>query len=238
MEPAIVARARELALGYGDQPVLAGVTLEVRRGDAWFLIGPNGSGKTTLVRALIGTLAPRAGSLERGPALADLARVGVVPQRGAFRGTLPTTVREFVSLGFVGSRVTRAQRPEALAWALERTGLAGLERRAFGSLSGGQRQRALVARALVRRPQVLILDEPTEGLDLPTQDALLATLTALQAEHALTLVVVTHRLDIAERHASHVALFSHGRVTAGPRERVLTGDVVERAFERVELAVS
>jgi ABC-type Mn2+/Zn2+ transport system ATPase subunit len=235
--PEVVVRARELTLAYGDRPVLEGVSLEVRDGEAWFLIGPNASGKTTLLRALLGMLAPRAGLLERSAVLEERRAVGYVPQQGGFRDTLPTTVREFVSFGFVRSSVPPSERREALAWALARTGLGGAERKPFRALSGGQRQRVLLARALARRPELLILDEPTEGLDLPTQDALLATLERLHAEQGLTLLVVTHRLDIARRHASHVALFAGGRVTAGPREAILAGEEIARAFTRVELAV-
>ena len=237
MSGELVLRARDLTLAYGEQTVLAGVNWTVYAGESWFLLGPNGSGKTTLLRALLGLLEPQGGRLERGPCLATPAGLGYVPQRGEPSAVLPTTVREFVSLGFVGSAVPRTQRRAALAWALERVDLGGLADASYWSLSGGQRQRALVARALVRRPRVLILDEPTEGLDVATQDALLRTLDALHREEGMTLLVVTHRLDIAERQATHVALFRAGRVVAGPRDVVLSGDALRGAFARVELAV-
>jgi ABC-type Mn2+/Zn2+ transport system ATPase subunit len=228
--PDSLLRARGLALGYGRRSVLSGVDLEVRAGEFWFFIGRNGSGKTTLVRALLGLLAPRAGRLERPAALTGPERLGFVPQRCELNRSLPTTAREFVSFGFVGTRLTAGERAERLAWALERAGLTGLEQADFTSLSGGQRQRALVARALVRRPALLLLDEPTEGLDVGTEEALLQTLAELNRREGVTLLFVTHKLAIAARHASHVALFEGGRVQAGPRAALLDRAAIERVF--------
>jgi ABC-type Mn2+/Zn2+ transport system ATPase subunit len=150
------------------------------------------------------------------------ARIGFVPQSGRVGRALPTTVREFVSLGFTASDVPRGERAERLAWALARTGLVGLERRAFSSLSGGQSQRTLLARALVRRPSVLALDEPTEALDVAAEQDFVGTLEELhRADPELTMLVVTHELELAARAATHLALFHDGGVVAGPRDRVL-----------------
>lgn len=218
-EPLLAARG--LAFGYGDETVVRDVSLAIRAGEFWCWIGPNGCGKSTLLRGLLGLLPPRAGSLEIAPQLADRARIGYVPQRGELNGALPTTVRELVELGLVRSRVPRAERAAAVRAALAQVGLSELAERSFWSLSGGERQRALLARALVRRPQLLLLDEPTEGLDVATQQALLATLDALHRSEQIALVVVTHRHEIAREHADHVARFAEGRVVAGPREAVL-----------------
>jgi ABC-type Mn2+/Zn2+ transport system ATPase subunit len=117
--------------------------------------------------------------------------------------------------------VARGERAAAVGWALERVGMTAMAGQSFWSLSGGQRQRALLARALARRPELLLLDEPTEGLDVATQHALLDTLDRLHRERRITLVVVTHRHEIARERADHVALFADGRVAAGPREAVL-----------------
>ena len=237
MEAEALFAARGLSLGYGESPVLRDVELVVRSGEYWGWIGPNGSGKSTLLRGFLGLLRPLAGALHIAPRLADRARIGYVPQRSELSDALPTTVRELVELGLVRSAVPRAERVEALRWALERVGLAGMERRSVWSLSGGQRQRALLARALVRRPELLVLDEPTEGLDVATNDALLETLGALHREARLTLIVVTHRLEIARERADHVALFADGHVIAGPREAVLSGAEAERAFAGRRLAL-
>jgi ABC-type Mn2+/Zn2+ transport system ATPase subunit len=215
-------RARGLSLGYGSTLVLRGVDVDVHAGEIWYLVGANGSGKTTFLRAALGLLAPRAGTLVRDPARMAGARVGFVPQTGRIGSALPTTVREIVSLGFAASDVPRRERAARLAWALGRTGLVGLERRAFDSLSGGQTQRTLLARALVRRPSVLALDEPTEALDASAEQDFVGTLEELhRGDPELTMLVVTHELELAARAATHLGLFHDGTVLAGPRDRVL-----------------
>ena len=224
-----VIEARGLALGYRGRTVLASVDWTVRSGEYWFLLGPNGSGKTTLLRGVLGLLAPLAGSLRRDPDTASLERTGFVPQRSLMNPTLPTTVREFVGLGSVGLP-RKARDPASLDWALARAGLAGLADRDLRALSGGQRQRALVARALVRRPRLLLLDEPTEGLDVASEESFLETIDDLRRAEQLTLVFVTHKLRIAARYATHVALFVEGRVRAGPRDAVLLPADLEAAF--------
>jgi ABC-type Mn2+/Zn2+ transport system ATPase subunit len=219
-DDALVA-AHGLALGYRDQAVLRDVSLTVRPGEFWCWIGPNGCGKSTLLRGLLGLLPPLAGTLTLAPHLADHARIGYVPQRGELSDALPITVRELVTLGLVRSHVPRTEREDAVRSALARTGLTDLRARSFWSLSGGQRQRALLARALVREPELLLLDEPTEGLDVATHEALLTTLAALRRLRRIALVVVTHRHEIARAHADHVARFADGGVVAGPRAEVL-----------------
>jgi ABC-type Mn2+/Zn2+ transport system ATPase subunit len=224
-----VIEVRNLDVGYPRRLVLSGVDWTVRAGEYWFLLGPNGSGKTTLVHAVLGVLQPLAGSIELDPATASLEHTGFVPQRSRTNPTLPTTVREFVSLGAVG--LPRTKRDDgSLAWALARAELADLADRDLRALSGGQRQRALVARALVRRPRLLVLDEPTEGLDVASEEAFLATIEQLHREEQLTVLFVTHKLRIAARYATHVALFAEGRVRAGARDQVLVPADLEATF--------
>jgi zinc transport system ATP-binding protein len=234
----VLIAARELALGYGERAVLREVSMTIRAGEFWCWIGPNGCGKSTLLRGFLGLLPPLAGALELAPRLADRARLGYVPQRTDPCDSLPTSVRELVELGLVRSHVARGERAAAVGWALERVGMTAMAGQSFWSLSGGQRQRALVARALVRRPELLLLDEPTEGLDVPTHEALLETLDQLHREAGLTLVVVTHRLEIARERADHVAVFQDGRVVAGPREAVLARPETDHAFARARLALA
>jgi ABC-type Mn2+/Zn2+ transport system ATPase subunit len=229
-EPGVVLKTSGLTLAYGQRTVLADITLEVRRGEFWFFVGPNGSGKTTLLKAILGVLEPRAGELSLDPIVAPRERIGFVPQRCDLNPTLPTTVREFVLLGLVGLRVHRRDERERLAWALAKVGLAAMASRNYWALSGGQRQRALVARTLVRRPSLLILDEATTGLDVPTAEELLHTVTALNRTDGLTILFVTHDLTLAARHATHVALFAGGRVTAGPGRDVLSPENLHRAY--------
>jgi ABC-type Mn2+/Zn2+ transport system ATPase subunit len=217
-------------LGYPGAIVLEGVDLQVGRGEFWFVIGPNGSGKTTLLRTLLGLLEPQQGRVERDPSSASRARTGFVPQQCEFSHALPTTVREFVSLGAIGGDRPRSKREEDLVWALERAQLDGMGDRDYWSLSGGQRQRALVARALVRRPSLLVLDEPTEGMDLGSQEQFLATVDALHRGEGSTILFVTHHIQIAARYATHVALVYAGQLIADGRDRVLQAELLEQAF--------
>ena len=155
---------------------------------------------------------------------------GFVPQRCGLNHTLPITGREFVQLGFVGLRVNNAERRQRLTWTLEKVGLLGLEGKSYWSLSGGQRQRALVARALARRPTLLVLDEPTNNLDLPTENALLRLLATLNHTAQQTILFVTHNVELATRYATHVGLLHSGQMLAGPRETVLTTSNLARIY--------
>jgi len=220
-DPDVLLEARALALGYGAREVLHDVTLTVRHGDFWFLLGRNGSGKSTFLSAVLGLLEPRAGALCWAPALGGREGIGYVPQHGEMNRALPTTVREFVSLGLVGERVPARERGPRLREALERVGLAPLERAGFWSLSGGQRQRALVARALIRAPRLLVLDEPMNHLDPDAEEALLTDLLDLNREQRLSVLLVTHDVAMAERHATHLATFAGG--TAAVQRRDATG---------------
>jgi len=226
----VVLKATGLTLAYGRRIVLEDVNLEVRSGQFCFCLGPNGSGKTTLIRAILGVLRPRAGTLWLHPERASLERVGFVPQRCDLNPALPTTVGEFVLLGLVGTRASRREETERLEWALTRVGLEGMAGRDYWSVSGGQRQRALVARALVRQPRFLILDEPTNGLDLAAEDAFLRLLADLNREEHVTLLFVTHYLAIAARYATDIALFHTRTVESGTREKMLDRDTLERVY--------
>jgi ABC-type Mn2+/Zn2+ transport system ATPase subunit len=162
--------------------------------------------------------------------------LGFVPQHCDLTPTLPTTLREFVLLGLVGIRCDKPERHERLAWALDQVGLRGLESSNYWSLSGGQRQRALVARALVRRPRLLVADEPTSGLDLSVESALYESLAELNRADRLTVVLVTHDLAVAARYGSHLALVHDGHVDAGRTNEILQPGNLERAY-RVPIEV-
>jgi ABC-type Mn2+/Zn2+ transport system ATPase subunit len=219
-----------LALGYGRRVVLNDVTLAIRPGEFWFLLGPNGEGKTTFLRTMLGLIRPLAGELWLHPDLKDRTHVGFVPQRCDLNPTLPTTLREFVRLGLVGMRTPREARAERLTWALTRTGLGGLAEKDYWSLSGGQRQRALIARALVRQPRVLVLDEPTNGLDLEAEDTALRFLAELNRQEQHTVLFVTHNIALAARYATHVAFFHAGSVVSGACQAVMQRETLERIY--------
>lgn len=177
--------ARGLGVRHGEHTVLHGVNFRIAAGEIVTVVGPNGSGKSTLVRALIGLEPATAGTVRR----ADRLRIGYVPQRLKVEAGLPMTVRRFLSLP---ERVSDS----AAADALMRVGVPGLEDRQLARLSGGQFQRVLVARAMLSRPDLLILDEPTQGLDQPGVAAFYRLLAELRSETGVAVLLVSHDLHV------------------------------------------
>jgi ABC-type cobalamin/Fe3+-siderophores transport system ATPase subunit len=139
-------------------------------------------------------------------------------------------VHEFVSLGLVGLKISRRERKERIAAALERVRLVGRERENYFRLSGGQRQRALLARALIRRPSLLILDEPTQELDTVAEQQILETVGRLNITEGVTVAFVTHQLEIAAKYATHVAFVRGGVLVSGPCREMLTPTLLAEAF--------
>ncbi len=183
--PGALICAENLSVRHGAATVLAGVDLALMPGEIVTVVGPNGSGKSTLIRALIGLEHIATGSVTRKPGL----RIGYVPQRLALAGNLPMTVRRFLSLP---ARVTDAE----AAAALTRTGVPGLEQRQMSRLSGGQFQRVLLARALLARPDLLILDEPTQGLDQPGVVGFYQLIAEVRRETGAGVLLVSHDLHV------------------------------------------
>ena len=177
--------AEALSVRYGGRAVLAGVDLTVSPGEIVTIVGPNGSGKSTLLHALIGTVAPSAGRVRRKPGL----RIGYVPQRLKLDARMPMTVERFLALP---ERRSAAE----IAAVLARTGIPGTERRQLAALSGGQFQRALLARALLARPEILILDEPTQGLDQPGAAAFYRLIEEVRGETGCAVLMVSHDLHV------------------------------------------
>ncbi|MEZ5179498.1 MAG: metal ABC transporter ATP-binding protein [Acidimicrobiales bacterium] len=197
--PAVAFEAADI--GYEGVPVVAGLDLEIRPGEVVGLLGPNGSGKSTIVRGLLGLAPLLGGSLrlfgEDRQRFRDWRRVGYVPQRQTVTGGVPSTVREVVSSG----RLTRV-RPfqplrvadrAAVDHAIEVVGLADRAGAPIATLSGGQQRRALIARALASEPDLLVLDEPTAGVDAANQEVLADTLATLAAA-GTTILLITHEL--------------------------------------------
>ena len=225
-----IAELTAVRLGYTGTPVLDRVTLAIKPGQFWCFLGPNGEGKTTLIKAILGALRPKSGRLYRDPRIFARGQVSYVPQRLELNPVLPTSVREFILTGLAGISASASQRRKRLDQVLEMVGLRAARHRNYWTLSGGQKQRALLARALIRDPRVLIIDEPTAGLDLAAAETLLTVLANMHKSFGVTIVLVTHDLHIATRHATHAALFRGGGVVAGELNEVFTSEQLEQTF--------
>lgn len=222
--------AEQVTLAYGRRVVLADVNLAIRRGEFWALLGPNGEGKSTLIKALLGAVQPVRGKIFLRADFQRRTRLALVPQECEVNPSVPTTIREFVLGGLVGITLDRSQCATRLKAVLDLMGITHLRERSLWTLSGGQRQRTLVARALIRDPLLLIVDEPTAGLDLAASASLLDAITSLSRDKGITIVFVTHDLSIAAKQATHAALFRSGKLTAGPLKDVFTPANLSRTF--------
>lgn len=212
-EPGLISM-RDVALGYAGRVVLSVPSFEARREELIALVGENGSGKSTLLHALCGILRPMKGELRRAGDFAGGRATGLLPQSGEVPGVIPMTVREYVSLGLVRSAVPRAFRDRNIAQAMEGTGVSALCDRQARSLSGGQRRRMMLARAMVREPELLVVDEPESGLDRDTRDFVKNRLKTL-ASGGVCVVMATHDHDWARQSASRVYTLREGTLIEG-----------------------
>ena len=225
-----VLRVENLSIGYRHPALFRGLSFEVARGEILGIVGPNGCGKTTLLRTMLGLLAPLAGRVERQAGL----RIGYVPQRERIERIIPVTAFEVVLMGpgartEVLRRIGRAEREaayRALAW----LGIESLGRTLFRNLSTGQQQRVLLARALAADPDLLVLDEPTVGMDVGGETAIIDFLRELNRQRRVTILLVTHLLPIVLNLASSILLMSAGTVLQGSVEEVLREDRLQALY--------
>jgi len=213
---------------YGGPLVVDHVHLSIDSGDFLGIIGPSGSGKTTLLRLILGSLAPSGGSVRRHDAL----RVAYVPQVETVNWNFPITVGEVVLMAGRSSMrrpwATDAERAAA-ASTLDALGLGGLEGRHIRELSGGQQQRVFLARALHRKPDLLVLDEPTSGVDVRTRHEVVHLLHDLHHD-GMAVVLTTHDINGLAAHLPRIACVNRELVADGSPREVLTPEVLERTY--------
>ncbi len=224
-----LVRLRGASFGYGERPVISGVDLEVGPGDLVGIVGPNGSGKTTLFRGILGLIPPASGTVER-----DAGPIGYVPQREGLDPIYPLRVDEVVHMGAYGRLsgmrgLARADR-ELARTCLARVALADRARDPFASLSGGQRQRVLIARALMVRPRLLLLDEPTSGVDRAAQRLISELLLELNRREGMAILLVSHQLALVRESVRRVLWVDEGRVQQGSPEEFLRPERLDLLF--------
>lgn len=240
-DPALVLR--DVTVSYGRRSALDGVTGRVDRGSSVALIGPNGAGKSTLLKAILGLVPLQRGEIEvlgQAPAQAR-RRVAYVPQAEALDPEFPVSVRQVVLMGRyreVGwvKRPRRADR-EIADRALETVRMTDRATDRYGALSGGQRQRVLIARAIAQEAELLLLDEPFNGVDATTQELLLGVLAELQSE-GVAVVMSTHDLAVAHLACGEVCLLNHHQIAFGPTEATLTSAHLQAAYGANALALA
>lgn len=231
-----IIRLENLDAGYEGRPVISGVSLTVQPGEFVGIVGPSGSGKSTLLKSLLGVAAIYRGNAEVDGQAVDARRkpsVGYVPQLETIDWNFPVTVEEAVLMGRATSSGPwpwpRKQDREEMMRLLERLGIADQRTKHIRNLSGGQQQRVFLARALIRNPRILLLDEPTSGVDMKTRDDILHLLVDLNRD-GVTVVISTHELNALAAHLPRVICINRGIIADGPPSEVFTEDSLRRTY--------
>jgi ABC-type Mn2+/Zn2+ transport system ATPase subunit len=223
----------KLSIGYGGRPLLSGISFTIGRASFTAVLGANGSGKSTLLKTVLGLLPPVAGRIEFGDAVAPV--FGYVPQSIQFDPIYLLTGFEVALMGTYGRvRPGHFVPTHERAFARECLAAAGgldFAGKRFAELSGGQKQRVLIARALATRPDVLVLDEPTAGVDREATHAVLAFISEVSRERKMAVILATHDFAVVRRHARHIVWLYDGKVLQGTTEELLTPDRLAEILE-------
>ena len=242
-----IIKFNHATFGFPGVIALKDVSLAIEEGEFIGVIGPNGSGKTTLCRAILGLMPPLEGSLQifdcecQELRCHHRARIGYLPQKGVLDPDFPITVFEAVMMGRYGAlgllrRPSNDDRQIALH-ALENVAMQDHRDTALGHLSGGQQRRVLIARALAQQPQVLILDEPTTGIDITTQHSVLDLVCRLHGDLGLTVLFITHDINMIRPHVDRLVLLKNRLYAAGPPEEVLRPEILSEVYGK-ELVIT
>jgi zinc/manganese transport system ATP-binding protein len=238
--PQPVLELRDAAVHVGGRTLWSGVDLAVHPGEFVAVLGPNGVGKSTMVKVLLGLLPVASGEVRvlAGPPARAGARVGYLPQRRSFDAGLRVRGLDLVRLGLDGDRwgvplpfgarrrSDRARVDEVVAL----VGASAYAHRPIGQCSGGEQQRLLIAQALVRRPEVLLLDEPLDSLDLPNQSAVAALIGRICHDQGVAVVMVAHDVNPILHHLDRVVYLAEGGAVAGTPAEVITSETLTRLY--------
>lgn len=224
-----------LAVGYDRHAVLSDLKLAFKRGSFTALLGANGSGKSTLIKTMLGIIPPVAGRMEFKTVAGHEAVFGYVPQRESLDPIFLLSSFEVVLMGVCGRvRPGRLVSKGERDWArncLEQAGAAELGRKQFSELSGGQKQRVLIARALAAKPDFLLLDEPTSGIDVTVKHSIMELLRRIHQEQRQTILMASHDLPVVRQYVQHVVWLRDGKILEGPPAELLARDKMEAILD-------
>jgi ABC-type Mn2+/Zn2+ transport system ATPase subunit len=219
---------RTVSLGYHGKVILRDIDVTLQKGMFYGIVGPNGAGKTTFIKAMMGIIKPLSGRIERNSGI----HYGYVPQREMVDELFPLTVEDIVMMSrfpLLGPfKFPGRQDREAVTEALHHVGIEALRHVTFRSLSGGQKQRALIARALAGNANVLVLDEPANGMDISAEKAIMDVIKGLHKK-GMTIIMITHLLNLVADCADSIMLLNH-EAHIGPREEILTSEHLSAAY--------
>lgn len=211
MSPASLVDITNLNIEFGASKVIDNVSMTLNQGEITTLIGPNGAGKTTLVKAVLGLLSPTGGTIKRSPTL----RIGYMPQKLQIDTTFPLTVERFLKTAAFASAADRLQ-------ALESVRAESLLKQSVHSLSGGEMQRVLLARALLRKPELLVLDEPAQGVDINGQIELYNLIASIRDKYNCSVLMISHDLHLVMAATDQVVCLNRHICCSGHPEQVST----------------
>lgn len=225
-----IIQVNNLTKSYQKQTVLEDISFTVSSGSVLAIIGPNGAGKSTLVKMLLGLEAQTSGSVridgQKPEAVRE--RIGYVPQRFTFDRTVPITVHEFLMLAACEEK--EHSRTSVVDRALQEVGLPHIGNQQLGALSGGQFQRVMIARAIMHHKDILILDEPATGVDIAAEKTIYDFIRKLNEERGVTVLLISHELDIVFRFATQVICLNKRLVCHGVPKQVITKDVLQEMY--------
>ncbi len=222
-----IVRVESVVFTYDGPPVLEDINLTINRADFLAIIGPNGSGKTTLLKIMVGRLKPRAGQVflfgQKIDDFRDWFRLGYIQQKAThLESNLPISVEEVITSSLYAGRKIKGRpsgwRKERIEQVLKLVSLPGYQKKLITTLSGGQQQRVLIARALATEPEIMLLDEPTTGVDHQTQENFYDLLGQLNHDYGLTIAVVTHDYGLINKHINQVACLNRRLIYHGQHE--------------------
>lgn len=234
-----IIEAQDVSFSYGETPVLKNITLSIHQGDYLGIIGPNGAGKSTLLKVMLGLLKPTSGKIKlfgnEHISLKERSRLGYVPQKAInFDALFPATVFEVVAMGRYGKKglLKRLNKDD---WSIVERSLKQVEMwmykdRLIGDLSSGQQQRVFIARALAGEPEIIFLDEPTVGVDVKTQEQFYALLKKLNQEMNITLILISHDIDVVAEEATELACINQTLIYHGAPDEFIKGDYLKKLY--------